>query len=486
MYRYVAFFVLWFSALAGLSAGSNEPAELELYRKLVHDLAAESMEGRGPGTLGLERARDYLAEFFSGIGLEAGFSGSYYQELEIKPGGKHTTVLLKMGGRFARRNEDFAPHLFSGDGVFAGPIVMLEESSFQDEAALRQYDLDNKTVVLRAGGSVNGEIADPSRVKALAHMAAAHGALALLLAGPLPVYSTRDLKRIKNKNRVSIPVLIISQDYLRRLERFAGELAQDDKGDNEDQRLEGKVVMLGRAVTVHNVAAILPGAGSLAAEYVIVGGHYDHLGFGGWRTGTQQALQGIHHGADDNASGTAGVLLLAARFARRQQQSPPLNRRTLVFVGFTAEETGLEGSAYMANHFDEMGIEATNVASMINFDMIGRMSGNTFFVYGWRTGHGWWQMTKAAAAHYGLNAVRGNDYFQRSDQYSFYLKQIPCLFFFAGNHRDYHTITDTAEKINYPGAVRLLQAAEAVLYDQWTHPERLQFRRVPRKLRNLR
>ena len=475
---------LWLLPSSILAASGNEPAELVLYRKLVEDLAAETMEGRGPGTLGLERAREYLADFFRVIELEPGFESSYYQAFDIKPGGKHTTALLNVAGRFLERRHDFVPHLHSGDGAFTGPLVAVAPTALEDASALKDIDMDGKTVLVLPA-DLTAKEHGAERVLELAHLAADRGARALWLVGALPGYSFKELKKVSDAERASIPVLILSQACLRQLEGLGAVLRH---GASSELEVSGKVVMVSRAVTVHNVAAVLPGAGSLANEYVIVGGHYDHLGYGGLRTGTRETLRGIHHGADDNASGTAGVLLLAARFARRCQQDPPSDRRTMIFAGFTAEETGLEGSAYMAANMREMGIEVEDVASMINFDMIGRMSGETFYVCGAQTGYGWWQMTQSAADHYGLNPVRREEYFHRSDQYSFYLQQIPCLFFFGGDHKDYHLVTDTAEKINYPGALRLLQVAEAILYDQWTHPERLRFRRLPKdwRRRNLR
>jgi len=486
MIRYLSF--LWALLAPFTAAGNNTAAaDLALYRKMVYELSAESMEGRGPGTLGLERARDYLVAYFQSIGLAPAFGDRYCQELEIRPGGRYTTALLRVGDQFARRGADFSPHPLSADGRFAAPPLIVAERALRDGTA--GIPIADKVLLVLGERRADAGAADAAALSALARAASAGGASALLLVddGPLPVLNLKDLKHTAREEKAPLPVLILMADYLTAVNAFGlnAERFSRDGCFLTGVTLEGKVSMTGKAVTVHNVAGVLPGAGSLALEYVIVGGHYDHLGFGGKRTGTQQLTRGIHPGADDNASGIAGVLLLATRCARDAAGAGP-NRRGLIFAGFTAEETGLEGSSYMAANLAELGISHDQVAAMLNFDMIGRMNGDVFFLSGWETGYGWWRQAREVSRQAGLEVVREKDYFHRSDQYSFYLKAIPCLFFFAGNHGDYHTVADTADKINYRGALRLLAVGQALLQEQWSNPERLRFRRIPRRQGNLR
>jgi len=225
-----------------------------------------------------------------------------------------------------------------------------------------------------------------------------------------------------------------------------------------------------RSLPTQNVYAVVPGRdASLRAEYVIIGAHFDHLGRSTTGALDPEAGNVIHPGADDNASGTAAVLSLAARFKRAPA------RRTVLFVNFTGEELGLLGSAYFADHSP---VPMTSVQAMINFDMIGRLRNDKLIVYGVATA------TELpgilATANTGglkLNAV--GDGFGPSDHASFYAKDLPVLHMFTDLHEQYHRASDVASTIDAAGEVRVVEFAERVVRDVADRPTRLTFTKAP-------
>jgi hypothetical protein len=246
-----------------------------------------------------------------------------------------------------------------------------------------------------------------------------------------------------------------------------------------------------------NVVGVLPGSDpKLKNETIVIGAHYDHLGRGG--EGSLAPREGdIHHGADDNASGVAGLLELA-RMLTSQNPKP---RRTIMFIAFSGEEEGLIGSNYYVNHPI---VPLTSTVAMINMDMIGRLKDKKLIIGGVGTAQEWRSMIDAdnsvqsmtvslnspiSAASATLSAalpiVLGSngqpvvtldpakpfdltlneDGFGPSDHSSFYAKQVPVLFFWTGNHEDYHKPSDTADKINYEGEARVVSFAERIVRD---------------------
>jgi hypothetical protein len=186
-------------------------------------------------------------------------------------------------------------------------------------------------------------------------------------------------------------------------------------------------------------------------EYVIVGAHYDHLGLGDENSLSTSKDPMIHHGADDNASGTAGVLELARRFAATP------TRRSVVFITFSGEEKGLVGS----HHWVEQPTQPfENLVAMFNLDMIGRLRDNKLNVHGVGTSTGWPVILDSANAQAGFNISTTADGFGPSDHSSFTPKSIPVLFFFTGLHSDYHRPSDTWDKLDYDGEARVLDVVE--------------------------
>src|SRR4030095_5739718 len=260
-----------------------------------------------------------------------------------------------------------------------------------------------------------------------------------------------------------------------------------------------------REVKAFNGVGILEGSDPLLKnESIVIGAHYDPLGRGG--EGRLAPRSGeIHHGADDNASGTAGVLELA-RLITSQKPKP---KRTIVFLCFSGEEEGLLGSNYYVNNAIR---PLVNTVAMINMDMIGRMKDRKLIIGGVGTAKEWRELigsgniaqsvqVTANGSASDNGAVTGvpivvsangrtivtskptkqflltlqEDGYGPSDHSSFYAKQIPVLFFWTGNHADYHKPSDTFEKINYDDEARILSLVARIVRDVDGAPKRISF-----------
>jgi hypothetical protein len=206
-----------------------------------------------------------------------------------------------------------------------------------------------------------------------------------------------------------------------------------------------------------NVIGKLPGSDpELKEQAVIIGAHYDHLGRSSEGALDPEKEGEIHNGADDNASGTAGVLELAQYFAAQENRP----RRSLIFAAFSGEELGLLGSSYYVNH---PAFPLENTVAMINMDMIGRMRDSTLVVQGIGTSPHWQPLVERLNQPFQFRLTLKKEGPGPSDHSSFYQKNIPVLFFFTNQHEDYHRVTDDADKINVRDQARILHfVAEAI------------------------
>src|SRR5205823_5446400 len=220
--------------------------------------------------------------------------------------------------------------------------------------------------------------------------------------------------------------------------------------------------------TVHNVVGYLPGETS---EYIVIGAHYDHLGLGEQFSMAPSMAGTIHPGADDNASGTAGVIELARRLG-----AEPKPKRGILFLTFAGEELGLLGSSYYVNH---PSLPLDKAVAMINMQMIGRVREGKVYIGGLGTGTTLRAMVDQVVPKYKLNVdFSDTTGYGSSDHTSFTTKQVPVLFFFSGLHSDYHKPSDTWDKIDAPGTVNVLKLVADVTKRLQDAPDRPQFVRV--------
>jgi hypothetical protein len=240
----------------------------------------------------------------------------------------------------------------------------------------------------------------------------------------------------------------------------------------EGWRIRGRTAIERTETQGRNVLGLLPGRGRPAEgdapaidprETIILGAHYDHLGFGGANSAAPGETT-VHHGADDNASGTA----LLVEVARRLKEAGPLPRSVLL-IAFSGEERGLLGSAHYAGN---PAVPLSDTVAMVNLDMVGRLVDDKVIVHGTGTGTGFDALVDRLVEAHGLTAAKEPGGFGPSDHSSFYAKKIPVLHLFTGSHADYHRPTDTADKINYEGMEKLAGLVTEIVRDIATTPER--------------
>jgi Zn-dependent M28 family amino/carboxypeptidase len=221
------------------------------------------------------------------------------------------------------------------------------------------------------------------------------------------------------------------------------------------------------SIPTQNVMAEIPGRDpAVRGQVIVVGAHFDHLGRSTAGAMDPDAKDAVRRGADDNASGTAAVMELARRFAA----SPA--KRSIIVANFSGEEQGLLGSAYFVDHLP---VPVDSVDAMVNFDMVGRLRNDRVIVYGVGTATELPGLLAAANQPAPLQVIPQSDGYGPSDQSSFYAKNIPVLHFFTDLHDDYHSATDTPEKINAAGEVRVVDLAERVVRAIADAPARLTY-----------
>jgi hypothetical protein len=203
---------------------------------------------------------------------------------------------------------------------------------------------------------------------------------------------------------------------------------------------------------VQNVVGVLPGRGRLAGQAVVVGAHYDHLGYGGFGSLDPDSTGVVHNGADDNASGTVALIETARLLAQRTATDV----RTVVFVAFTAEELGLIGSSHYVKH---PVVPGDSTLAMINFDMVGRLRDGKVLAMGTGSALEFPALLEDVNGLHGLTVNLVGDPWGRSDHISFYGDSIPVVHLFTDNHEDYHRTTDDWPKINVEGIGRIVDFA---------------------------
>ena len=456
-------------------------------RKAVEYLASDQLEGRGIGSPGIDKAADYIASAFEKLGLQpAPGYDRYFQKFTISKSSAPdpSTTLMSDAGKAYAMDSDFSVISLSSEGkfdaapvVFAGYGISSKEHGYDDFA---NVDVKGKVVlVLRyepheANGvsRFSGKKDEWSTAAALANKAKAaaeKGAVALLLVNPPKFHEDESIpfNRGSADEKASVPFFHVKRHVADELLNNAGakpleqlQAAIDATGKPvgqplPDVKLAGQVKLLRKDTALKNVVAVLPGKGELAKEYVVIGAHYDHLGKGGPGSLRPNA-QEIHNGADDNASGTAAVLELAEHYAK--QGSPG---RSIIFAAFTAEESGLIGSARFVK---EPPVALDKIAYMLNLDMVGRVRNKVLSVGGTGTAASLDALLKKADEASPLEVkVFSKGGFGPSDHMSFAAKKIPVLFFWTGYHPDYHKPSDDADKVNYEGLDQVVQLATTVV-----------------------
>lgn len=439
----------------------------------IRTLAADNMEGRGLGTRGIDRAERYIEQQLKIARLDPAFNGDFRQPFPVKMG-----VDLGPNNNIAGLSkDDWIPLGFSSAGAFSGPIAFVGYGIDAPPLNYREYegiDLKGKVALMlryepqeRDDKSVfDGR--KPSRWSALRYkvlQARERGAVAVVfVTGPLQDEAKDKLPALANdgpESAAGIPVIQVKSSVANKwidLAQFQKDVDADLKPRSRvlDAKLSGNVDVKASFAEGANVAGIIPGKGALANEAVVIGAHYDHLGYGG-KGSMKPNENAVHNGADDNASGTAAVLVAAQLL--QDALRDVANRRTVVIALFSAEEVGLGGSSYFVEHPP---VPIANIKAMINLDMVGAMKDNKVIALGSESAPEWKALLDATGAQLKLDVASSGDGYGPSDQTSFYGRHIPVLHFFTGTHERYHTPEDDADAINFGGAAHVAEMTARV------------------------
>jgi hypothetical protein len=501
MFRAVRW-ILLASPLA-LIAADVDP---QTYLDEVRYLASPELKGRATGTPELEKAASYIAARFQSFGLKPADGKNFELAFPVTLGATlgpnnafHYRDALQKSA--LKEGQDFEPFSFSSVGkmsapvIFAGYGITAKEYNYDDYAGL---DVTGKIVMILRHEPQEHDDRSPFQGKKLtshatfiekAVNAKMHGARGVILVNDIAAHTGDDkLEKLGETGGPRDAGVFFVQVKAATAERWLGaegrdlrQLAQEIDADLKPRsfplsklEVDLDVDLIHQTKTVHDVAAYLPGS---TPEYVIVGAHYDHLGLGDEHS-LAPALKGtIHPGADDNASGTAGVIELARWFSKQPQP-----KRGILFMTFAGEELGLLGSEwYVKNPI----LPLDNAVAMINLDMIGRIRDGKVFLSGVETGSTFAKLLSEAQLpaplHTDLSGKNaGTNMNDASDHASFVAKQIPVLFFFSGLHADYHKPGDTADKINAADAAKLLDFVADLTERVTAAPDRPRFLRVAR------
>ena len=493
------------------------------YHAHVSTLSNPWFGGRATGERGLEDAARYIEHYFREFGLEPAFEdvsrtpggaevveGSYRQHFTV-PGpvdvnAASLTWSAAESSGVLRPEHDFDPIPMTGSGRGQGDVVFVGYaidggpegySSFEGDA-----DLTGKiALVLRfepmdSGGK--SRWADGQGWSARAGLnpkirsLASRGVAGIVMVAPPGADDPRagELMTIRGSRLGAsgeIPVVNVTAEAASKMIAAAGPgrsleglVAIADAGSHHPIELTGLTARLNVEVSrseiaTTNVGAVLPGKGSLSNEYLVIGAHYDHVGMGHFGS---RSPGNLHPGADDNASGTGGVLLAAELLIDRYDALPAgAEARSIIFLAFSGEEMGLLGSRhYAANPSAPL----SNISAMLNMDMIGRLRDGALEILGVGSGAEFDALLKDHIRRSGMKVTLSAAAGGRSDHAPFSDQGVPALAFHTGLHDDYHAPGDVASRVHYKGAVRVVELVTEFAMDLAARPERVTFPRRER------
>ena len=477
---------------------SNWSAESEALERITYDIkhmASDEMGGRKPGTPGIKLCEDFIVAEYKKAGVKPLDNGSYFQELEVSGprkmnkeatalklmGPNDQTIELELGKQYQQLTSTIDKVDTNAELIFVGYGITADEHRYDD---YNKIDVEGKVVVLlrmepqqeNADSVFNGnKNTQHSSGRLKAALARENGASAVILVNDsitAPNDEKDELIDAARFGRTICPFVHVKRSVIEGIlkdspltaptgDKLASlkdvEKLIDGNLESISQPIRGWSASIQSSfeqskVMTNNIVGVVEGEGPHAEETIVIGGHYDHLGLGGFGSNAPGRKE-IHNGADDNATGTAAVIELARRFAKSNQKPG----RRLVFICFTAEEMGLIG----ANYYVENPIfELDNTVAMINFDMIGWLRENRLTLYNWNTSADLSPLFDRANQGIGLDLFKPERGFGGSDHLPFNSKRIPNTFIHTGTNNVYHTPEDDFELINCEGALKVIDYSE--------------------------
>ena len=426
------FIALFFSGFItqAQQKNSNEFTVIASLKKNINFLADDKLEGRRTGTAGEKLAYEFIQNEFKNAGLKRFTTAKkYVQEFEVNEGkmiGTNTSFII--GDTSYTENGLFFPFAFSGNLASTKLETIKKDIAFFDLADLLKENLNNPHFDLQ------------EKIRSVCNDQVSKNKKLVIFSNSGTI--KHDLKfDDKDKSvQLSIPVIYV-KDLIK--SSLGGDLSLATLA----------VSVISKIKYGHNVIGFI---NNKAAYTIILGAHYDHLGYGEDHNSLYTgSVPMIHNGADDNASGTAALIELA-----KQLKKSTYKKYNYLFVSFSGEELGLFGSKYFTDH---AGLDLKTVNYMINMDMVGRLNDSThgLTIGGYGTSPTWGKIINTKNTYFKINADSSGS--GPSDHTSFYKKDIPVLFFFTGSHKDYHKPTDDADKINYAGEYKIIEYIENII-----------------------
>lgn len=502
--------VAWLAALAMIAGAAATPARVAAARsstpdttrvlRTVRALADPKWEGRGVGTAGIDSAAAFIAREMASAGLApAGEKGGWFQPFDVTTGVEvQDPCALEVGGRRFDKRDAIVPLGFSTNGivnarvVWAGYGITAPGLDYDDYAGIDAHDalvlvMTNEPGELDSTSKFDGTINTPyAELRTKAINAREHGALGMLVVNGPKHHAGEPLRPPASDGvgYMSSGLLAaqVSEEVANALLKAGGldlaaaQMAIEGHGAPHSLALpESASVSLNlrrTRATAKNVVGLLRGADT--TRTLVVGAHYDHLGYGG-SSALDPDTHAPHVGADDNASGVAALLEAARAVAARSKATRRLPQHTIVFAAFSGEEIGLVGSSQFVLDPPR---PMESIEAMLNMDMVGRLRNDQLAVMGVGTAAefpalvanvnaalGGQPMATAVNKReaLGFNVKTSDDGYGPSDHSSFYKRDVPVLMLFTGAHADYHKVSDTWDKINYRGLARVASYATAVV-----------------------
>jgi len=465
----------------------------EELKEHVSYLASDELEGRKPGTKGGKLSAEYIRDEFKKAGLTLlGEDG--FQYFDIITGIKHkSNNHLYIKQFHAKALEDNIPFPFSGNGTAEAEAVFVGYGFDINEDSLKWNDYEgidvkNKWVlILRGDPEMKNRASkfipyssDRSKVRTAIKKGAAG---VLMVSGESfdPKDKLVKLKYGRGNAQVNIPVIHIIRPLANKVINIDGFITDLEKDIIKNKkpnsfRTAAKVkatvnIEYVKTKTQNVVAMLQSGYKAVPYDYIVIGGHYDHLGFGGKNSGSRMPdTSAVHNGADDNASGIASIIEIAEAF--KEDKIKP--NKNIIFIAFGAEEMGLLGSAYYTKNPIK---DLSETYSMLNVDMIGKLDKKdpVVIIAGTGTAKEYNALLDSYKDKIDFDLLYSPSGFGASDHSSFYQSDVPVLFFNTGAHQDYHTPFDDIEKLNYEGQAKVTQFIYEVLKELAQMNEELSF-----------
>jgi aminopeptidase YwaD len=398
----------------------------------INFLADDKLEGRRTGSAGEKLAYEFIQKEFVKAGLQTFTTDkNYVQAFEVNEGKEiDSNSYVKIGDKQLKIKEDFIPLSFSKIGFAKQNDDHSSKIWIVDIGDTLNYNKDNPHFDLTNALIELTKSAIKSRVNVL------------FLKNTSLLKDEISFNQKYKGGALDIPVIYLTKK---------GEAKFNESTSKSLFSLDLKIKEKKRVG--HNVIGYI---NNNATNTIILGAHYDHLGYGEDHNSLHtDSTPAIHNGADDNASGTAALIEIG-----KYLKKSAYKKFNYLFVSFSGEELGLFGSKYFTEH---AGLDLKTVNYMINMDMVGRLNDSTkgITIGGYGTSPTWGKLIKKEDAYFKINIDSSGS--GPSDHTSFYKKDIPVLFFFTGSHKDYHKPSDDADKINYNGELQIIKYIQNII-----------------------